>query len=194
MERSRASRGAVLERKRRAIRVRLARYEIDDWLTRYQRDQAEKGAREARLHRYVELPARAISGAARALVERAVAAAVRELGIPAPSLHYYRELAPAEVASEKASVQDLAGFTHDASVRGKADARRNEVWLRADPDATDLVETAAHECRHLAQRTDDEQGDEEQATRYGVAFLFAFAMREHAARAHADRMLLEAAA
>lgn len=125
--------------------------------------------------------------AIRELVEDALDEVVADLGIKRPKARFFEHAGEHEAKRLRALLnfwspqKDLAALKaenriieRDVHIRGLADHELNEIFIRIDQDSGAIVETIAHECKHVARlRTfDRDLSDEELKHDEGVAYAY----------------------
>lgn len=70
-----------------------------------------------------------------------------------PTLRFFLPDTPAGIEHRaRYGMADWEGIVASENTIGLANRDANEVWIRADLDAGQVMQTVAHECRHLAQQ------------------------------------------
>jgi len=102
------------------------------------------------------------------LAAQAIETASADLKISPPRVRWFTPESPMHwVYRKKYGVADWVSFKNARDILGATwPIRNDEIWIRADLTPGDLVETAAHETRHIAQGLSPDEGD---AKEYGRA-------------------------
>src|SRR5712691_7692262 len=116
---------------------------------------------------YAEVTESWVDRSVRDLARRALQWACKDLRNPLPKIRWFSLETPAESEYRKQDPDAWLTFKSEP-IRGLA--KQGEIWIRTDQRGRDLVETVAHEAKHLvtnAHACIDDEGEEREASLYG---------------------------